>query len=87
MNVKTIYSSIIEKKLNIDDLIKEFQVSDTIGLSGYLHDLWKELYIYSDDIIKGINYLTFRRVKYNFLFFKVVLSFTWFNFKKIIYFI
>ena len=63
MNVKTTYSSIIEKKLNIDDLIKEFQVSDTVGLSGYLLDLWKELYIYSDDIIKGINYLTFRRVK------------------------
>ena len=63
MNVKTTYSAIAEKKLNIDDLIKEFQVSDTVGLSGYLLDLWKELYIYSDDIIKGINYLTFRRVK------------------------
>ena len=69
MNVKTTYSSIIEKKLNIDDLIKEFQVSDTIGLSGYLLDLWKELYIYSDDIIKGINYLTFRRVKYKIFIF------------------
>ena len=69
MNVKTIYSSIIEKKLNIDDLIKEFQVSDTVGLSGYLLDLWKELYIYSDDIIKGINYLNFRRVKYKIFIF------------------
>ena len=69
MNVKTTYSSIIEKKLNIDDLIKEFQVSDTIGLSGYLLDLWKELYIYSDDIIKGINYLNFRRVKYKIFIF------------------
>jgi hypothetical protein len=69
MNVKTTYSSIIEKKLNIDDLIKEFQVSDTVGLSGYLLDLWKELYIYSDDIIKGINYLNFRRVKYKIFIF------------------
>ena len=69
MNVKTTYSAIAEKKLNIDDLIKEFQVSDTIGLSGYLLDLWKELYIYSDDIIKGINYLNFRRVKYKIFIF------------------
>ena len=63
MNVRTTYSAIAEKKLNIDDLIKEFQVTDALGFSGYLLDLWKELYIYSDDIIKGINYLTFKRVK------------------------
>ena len=69
MNIKTTYSAITEKKLNIDDLIKEFQVSDTVGLSGYLLDLWKELYIYSDDIIKGINYLNFRRVKYKIFIF------------------
>ena len=69
MNVKTTYSAIAEKKLNIDDLIKEFQVTDALGFSGYLLDLWKELYIYSDDIIKGINYLTFRRVKYKIFIF------------------
>jgi hypothetical protein len=69
MNVKTTYSAIAEKKLNIDDLIKEFQVTDALGFSGYLLDLWKELYIYSDDIIKGINYLNFRRVKYKIFIF------------------
>ena len=31
MNVKTTYSAIAEKKLNIDDLIKEFQVTDALG--------------------------------------------------------
>ena len=73
MNVKTTYSAIAEMKLNIDDLIKEFQVNDVVGFSGYLLDLWKELYIFSDDTIEGMNFLTFRKVnflKYNNSFLK-----------------
>ena len=61
--MKTTYSCIKESPLNIDDLIKDFQARDPVALSGYLIDIWKELYEYSDDTIKGMNFLTFSKVK------------------------
>ena len=61
--MKTTYSCIKESPLNIDDLIKDFQARDPVALSGYLIDIWKELDEYSDDTIKGMNFLTFSKVK------------------------
>lgn len=83
--MKTTYSCIKESPLNIDDLIKDYQARDPVALSGYLLDIWKELNEYSDDTIKGINFLTFSKVsifKFNLVFIYIVLSTSLYAIKK-----
>lgn len=39
--MKTTYSTNKQALLNIDDLIKDFQVKDATAFSGYLLEMWK----------------------------------------------
>ena len=58
----TIYSDIIESPLDINKLIKEFQVTNIIGFKIYLSEIFQVLNKYSDDILKGINFQIFKKV-------------------------
>ena len=58
----TIYSDIIESPLDINKLIKEFQVANIIGFKIYLSEIFQVLNKYSDDILKGINFQIFKKV-------------------------
>ena len=58
----TTYSDIIETPLDINSLIKEYQIKNIKGFKVYLYEMFKVLNKYSDDVIKGINYSTFKRV-------------------------
>ena len=62
-NIKEEYTNSVLNTINIENLIKNFQIDDLNGISDYLIDTWKELYLYSDDIIKGLNFITFKRVR------------------------
>jgi hypothetical protein len=62
-NIKEEYTKSVLNTINIENLIKNFQIDDLNGISDYLLDTWKELYLYSDDIIKGLNFITFKRVR------------------------
>ena len=62
-NIKEEYNNSVLNTINIENLIKNFQIDDLNGISDYLLDTWKELYLYSDDIIKGLNFITFKRVR------------------------
>ena len=66
--IKEEYSKPLINTINIENLIKNFQINDLNGISDYLLDTWKELYLYSDDIIKGLNFITFKRVRILFIF-------------------
>lgn len=61
----TTYSDIVETPLDINRIIKEYQVKNTSGLKLYLSEMFKVLNKYSDDIIKGINFPTFKKVIIN----------------------
>lgn len=62
------YSDIVETPLDINTLIKEFQIQDVKAFQYYLSEIYKVLNKYSDDVIKGINYASFKRVnKHKFL--------------------
>ena len=56
------YSDIVETPLDINGLIKQYQITNNKGFKLYLSDMFKVLNKYSDDVIKGINYSTFRKV-------------------------
>ena len=58
----TTYSDIIETPLDINSLIKEYQIKNIKGFKFYLSEMFKVLNKYSDDVIKGINYSTFKKV-------------------------
>ena len=58
----TTYSDIVETPLDINSLIKEYQIKNIKGFKVYLYEMFKVLNKYSDDVIKGINYSTFKRV-------------------------
>ena len=58
----TTYSDIVETPLDINSLIKEYQIKNIRGFRVYLYEMFKVLNKYSDDVIKGINYSTFKRV-------------------------
>ena len=58
----TAYSDIVETPLDINSLIKEYQIKNIKGFKVYLYEMFKVLNKYSDDVIKGINYSTFKRV-------------------------
>ena len=58
----TAYSDIVETPLDINILIKEYQIKNIKGFKVYLYEMFKVLNKYSDDVIKGINYSTFKRV-------------------------
>ena len=60
------YSDIVETPLDINSLIKQYQITNNKGFKLYLSDMFKVLNKYSDDVIKGINYSTFKRVKNNY---------------------
>ena len=60
------YSDIVETPLDINSLIKQYQITNNKGFKLYLSEMFKVLNKYSDDVIKGINYSTFKRVKNNF---------------------
>ena len=57
------YSDIVETPLDINSLIKQYQITNNKGFKLYLSEMFKVLNKYSDDVIKGINYSTFKRVK------------------------
>ena len=59
----TTYSDIIETPLDINSLIKEYQIKNIKGFKFYLSEMFKVLNKYSDDVIKGINYSTFKKVR------------------------
>ena len=66
----TTYSDIVETPLDINSLIKEYQIKNIKGFKVYLYEMFKILNKYSDDVIKGINYSTFKKVNnYLILFF------------------
>ena len=56
------YSDIVETPLDINGLIKQYQITNNKGFKLYLSDMFKVLNKYSDDVIKGINYSTFSKV-------------------------
>ena len=56
------YSDIVETPLDINSLIKEYQIKNVKGLRVYLYEMFKVLNKYSDDVIKGVNYSTFKKV-------------------------
>ena len=56
------YSDIVETPLDINGLIKQYQINNNKGFKLYLSEMFKVLNKYSDDVIKGINYSTFRKV-------------------------
>ena len=56
------YSDIVETPLDINGLIKQYQITNNKGFKLYLSDMFRVLNKYSDDVIKGINYSTFRKV-------------------------
>ena len=60
------YSDIVETPLDINSLIKQYQITNNKGFKLYLSEMFKVLNKYSDDVIKGINYSTFKRVKNNY---------------------
>ena len=61
------YSDIVETPLDINGLIKQYQISNNKGFRNYLSEMFKVLNKYSDDVIKGINYSTFKKVRKHFL--------------------
>ena len=61
----TTYSDIVETPLDINSLIKEYQVKNIKGFKLYLSEIFKVLNKYSDDVIKGINYSTFKKYYLN----------------------
>ena len=72
------YSDIVETPLDINSLIKEYQIKNVKGFKAYLEEMFKVLNKYSDDVIKGVNYSTFKKVinKYNnILFISIILIF------------
>ena len=56
------YSDIVETPLDINGLIKQYQITNNKGFKYYLSDMFKVLNKYSDDVIKGVNFSTFKRV-------------------------
>ena len=54
----TTYSDIVETPLDINSLIKEYQIKNIKGFKVYLYEMFKVLNKYSDDVIKG----TFKKV-------------------------
>ena len=56
------YSDIVETPLDINGLIKQYQITNNKGFKYYLSDIFKVLNKYSDDVIKGVNFSTFKRV-------------------------
>ena len=56
------YSDIVETPLDINSLIKEYQIKNVKGFKAYLEEMFKVLNKYSDDVIKGVNYSTFKKV-------------------------
>ncbi len=63
----TTYSDIVETPLDINALIKQYQILNNKGFKNYLSEMFKVLNKYSDDVIKGINYSTFKKVRKHFL--------------------
>ena len=59
------YSDIVETPLDINGLIKQYQITNYKGFRFYLSEMFKILNKYSDDVIKGINYSTFKKVRKN----------------------
>ena len=59
------YSDIVETPLDINSLIKEYQIKNIRGLKAYLSEMYKILNKYSDDVIKGMNYSTFKKYYFN----------------------
>ena len=62
------YSDIVETPLDINSLIKQYQITNNKGFKLYLSEMFKILNKYSDDVIKGINYPTFKKVRKKFLY-------------------
>ena len=56
------YSDIVETPLDINGLIQQYQITNNKGFKYYLSDMFKVLNKYSDDVIKGVNFSTFKRV-------------------------
>ena len=67
------YSDIVETPLDINSLIKEYQIKNIRGLKAYLSEMYKILNKYSDDVIKGINFSTFKKVRK--IFFYIIVLF------------
>lgn len=57
------YSDIVETPLDINSLIKQYQITNNKGFKVFLTEMFKVLNKYSDDVIKGINYSTFKKVR------------------------
>ena len=57
------YSDIVETPLDINSLIKQYQITNNKGFKVFLSEMFKVLNKYSDDVIKGINYSTFKKVR------------------------
>lgn len=66
------YSDIVETPLDINSLIKQYQITNNKGFKLYLSEMFKVLNKYSDDVIKGINFSTFKKVS-KFIIYIIVL--------------
>jgi hypothetical protein len=51
------------EKIDVDELIKDFKVLNLGSFSNYLKEIWRDLTQRSDSKSKGINKLTFSKVK------------------------
>ena len=55
-------------KIDVELLLNDFRVKNKEALNVYLKELWKDLSQRSEDKVKGINRVTFSKVKFNFKF-------------------
>lgn len=55
-------------KIDVEQLLSDFRIKNKEALQVYLKELWKDLSQRSEDKTKGINRITFAKVKQFLLF-------------------
>jgi len=73
------------QKIDFEKLIIDYRVSDKCSLLVYLREVWKDLRTRSEEPTLGVNYHTFYQVSYKEFNTLLVLSSSWYNFRKIIF--
>jgi hypothetical protein len=51
-------------KIDVEELIKQFKVTNIDTFATYLKEVWKDLSQRSDEKSKGVNKITFSKVSY-----------------------
>lgn len=66
-------------KIDVEQLLADFRVSNKEALQVYLKELWKDLSQRSEDKTKGINRITFAKVSYFYDYFSITHHLTLFT--------